>query len=87
MIMNSSENHDDSIEHVQLPTCRMPSRYIRHSHNPPVDSLDAVKLEISSALPLTLERVYQNIRGRHTGRSISGNGVYVGTAGMYMIQL
>lgn len=63
--------------------CRMPSRrYIRHSHDPPADALDAMKQDISNALPLNVETVYQNTRRRTAPSTASGSGVYVGIAGM-----
>lgn len=60
----------------------MPSRYIRHSHNPPTDTLDVVKWDISNALPLNVERVNQNTRRRTAPSTATGSGVYVGIAGM-----
>lgn len=59
-----------------------PSRYIRHSRNPPVDYLDAINHDISSALSLNLEQVYHNTR--RAARSTSG-GVYTGIAGITLM--
>ena len=54
----------------------MPSRYIRHSYDPPAD-LEAAKYDISSVLTLNLQRVIQSTHST----PVHSTGVYVGIAG------